>query len=136
MSPETTNLVKAFSSSSVFLANIDWKNFVAGTAGGAFSTALFHPLDLVKIRWQVYENAPGKILKSSIIISTTTTISQAPTYRPKYKNLLDTISTVYKSESGLRGLYRGVVINTMASGSAWGIFILKFEVYPSIPKYA
>jgi hypothetical protein len=103
---------------SPFLANIDWKNFVAGTAGGAFSTALFHPLDLIKIRWQVYENAPIKLIKI------TQSTLKAPAYRPKYKNLMDTVTSVYKSEHGVRGLYRGVVINTVASGSAWGMLNL------------
>ncbi len=107
------NEVKKLQSLSL-LANIDWKNFVAGTAGGAFSTALFHPLDLIKIRWQVYENAPIKIIKI------TSSTLKAPSYRPKYKSLLDTVSSVYKSEHGIRGLYRGVIINTLASGSAWG----------------
>lgn len=108
--------------SSSLSANIDWKNFAAGSAGGAFSTALFHPLDLIKIRWQVYENAPLKILKSNTVANTT-----VPAYRPKYKSLIDTITNVYKSENGIKGLYRGVLINTMASGTAWGTNSLFFS---------
>lgn len=115
------------SASSSLLANIDWKNFAAGSAGGAVSTAIFHPLDLIKIRWQVYENASLKILKSNTAISTT-----SPAYRPKYKSLIDTISNVYKSENGIRGLYRGVVINTMASGTAWGMY---FFLYNGLKNY-
>lgn len=99
------------------LANIDWKSFVAGTTGGATSTALFHPLDLIKIRWQVYENASLKLFKNptSQVVKDTKLVN-----RPQYKGLLDTISSVYKTENGFRGLYRGVMINTLASGSAWG----------------
>lgn len=99
------------------LANIDWRSFVAGTAGGATSTALFHPLDLIKIRWQVYENASLKLFKNptSQIAKEIKSVN-----RPQYKGLLDTISSVYKTENGFRGLYRGVMINTLASGSAWG----------------
>lgn len=123
MSVKSSNV----SPTSLFLENINWKNFAAGTAGGAFSTALFHPLDLIKIRWQVYENAPLKHL-----LKVSTSSSHAPDYRPKYKSILDTISTVYKSEQGIRGLYRGVVINTMASGSAWGIY---FFLYNGLKNY-
>jgi len=42
------------------ISNVNWTTFVAGVAGGAFSTALFHPLELIKIRWQVYEAASLK----------------------------------------------------------------------------
>lgn len=117
------------STSSSLLANIDWKNFAAGSAGGAVSTAIFHPLDLIKIRWQVYENASLKILKKNTTTSSNTTV---PAYRPKYKSLIDTISNVYKSENGIRGLYRGVIINTMASGTAWGIY---FFLYNGLKNY-
>ena len=103
------------------LANIDWKSFVAGTAGGATSTALFHPLDLIKIRWQVYEDASLKLFKSPINKNIEQATAKTPVYRPQYKSLLDTISSVYKTENGFRGLYRGVLINTLASGSSWGM---------------
>lgn len=109
-----------------FLDNIDWKNFVAGTAGGAFSTALFHPLDLIKIRWQVYENATLKLIK------TTSKNTKVSIDRPAYKSLSDTFSSIYKSENGVRGLYRGVIINTLASGSAWGIY---FFLYNGLKNY-
>lgn len=108
------------------LDNIDWKNFVAGTAGGAISTAIFHPFDLVKIRWQVYENASLKnVLKKNPVV--TTWSIKDPVWRPKYKSILDTIASVYKHENGVRGLYRGVVISTVASGSAWGLYFLLYN---------
>lgn len=118
--------LKAYS----MLANIDWKNFAAGTAGGAVSTALFHPLDLIKIRWQVYENASLKLLRKSV--TNNTVQSRAPEYRPNYKSILDTISSIYKSEKGVRGLYRGVIINTFASGTAWGTY---FFLYNGLKNY-
>lgn len=83
----------------------------AGTAGGAAATAIFHPLELIKIRWQVYESA--SLLKTG---SSGSQATSPPVYRPKYKSLLDTARSVYRTENGVRGLYRGIVINTMASG--------------------
>lgn len=109
------------------LSNIDWKNLAAGTAGGAVSTLLFHPLDLLKIRWQVYENASFKLIKTN-----KTNSSQTSVHRPNYKSLLDTIQSIYKSENGVRGLYRGVAINTLASGSAWGLYFL---IYNGLKNY-
>lgn len=106
----------------------DWKSLVAGTAGGVVSTAIFHPLELIKIRWQVYEAASLtkklKLFNKQPILTTNTTI---PTYRPKYTSLFDTCKSVYKSENGIRGLYRGLTINTMASGSAWGLYFLVYN---------
>ncbi len=75
-------------------------------------------LELIKIRWQVYESASFKNLK---ILSNSNPNKTAPSYRPNYKSLLDTFSRVFKTENGIRGLYRGFMINTMASGSAWGM---------------
>lgn len=106
-------------SSSIF-ANVNWKNFVAGTAGGAAATALFHPLELIKIRWQVYEAA-------SLLNTGKAEGSSSPVYRPKYKSLLDTAKTVYRTENGIRGLYRGIAINTLASGTAWGAYFLIYN---------
>jgi len=105
-------------------SNVNWKNFAAGVAGGACSTALFHPLELIKIRWQVYESASLKKLK---ILSNSNPNSAAPSYRPNYKSLLDTASQVFKTEHGIRGLYRGLMINVIASGSAWGIYFLIYN---------
>lgn len=103
--------------------NINWNNLIAGTAGGATSTAIFHPLELIKVRWQVYEAASLNRYKKP-----TTTINKiAPSYRPKYKNLIDTVVSVYRSENGIKGLYRGITINTMASGSAWGLYFLIYN---------
>jgi solute carrier family 25 folate transporter 32 len=114
------------------IQNFEWKNFVAGMAGGAAATAIFHPLDLIKIRWQVYEAASLKLLNKNNTTNGNNITSQgfstnAPVYRPKYKSLFDTISHIYKSEKGITGLYRGFTINTVASGSAWGIYFLIYN---------
>lgn len=94
-------------------SRIDYKSLIAGTAGGAASTAVFHPLELIKIRWQVYENISLKqvLLKKEIQDEIKNT--NAPKYRPKYRSLFNTLSSVYNSENGIRGLYRGFGINTL-----------------------
>lgn len=101
-------------------ANVDWNNFVAGMTGGAVASAVFHPLELVKVRWIVYESA-------TLLKRTQLDVKQAPKYRPKYRSLLDTVRNVYRTENGVRGLYRGLVINTVASGTAWGSYFLIYN---------
>lgn len=105
---------------------INWNQLAAGTLGGASATALFHPLELIKIRWQVYEAA--SLLKKR---SDDALHHHSPKYRPKYRSLLHTVSSVYQSENGIRGLYRGIGINTLASGTAWGIYFLVYNALKS-----
>lgn len=101
---------------------LNWNNLIAGTCGGATATAIFHPLELIKVRWQVYEAA--SLLKRPPSMAT---INHSPIYRPKYRSLAHTVASVYRSENGLRGLYRGIGINTLASGSAWGLYFLIYN---------
>lgn len=105
----------------------NWRNLVAGTAGGAASTAIFHPLELIKIRWQVYEDAKLKLIRSSEIKGDLGVKNSVPSYRPKYKSLLDTLVNVYKTENGVRGLYRGLPINVVASSTAWGVYFMIYN---------
>jgi solute carrier family 25 folate transporter 32 len=115
-------------SSGNLVSNIDWNQLIAGTVAGAAATAVFHPLELIKVRWQVYEEA---CIKQKLKLKTsplqTPTSANVPAYRPKYKSLFDTILNVYKTENGVRGLYKGLGVNTMASGSAWGIYFLLYN---------
>ena len=107
-------------------SSIDIRGLIAGTAAGVVSTAIFHPLELIKIRWQVYEAASlSNLLKSKANLEIKN--NSAPEYRPKYKSLLHTASSVYQSENGFRGIYRGIGINTLASGSAWGLYFLIYN---------
>ena len=108
-----------------FLSNINWKNFVAGTAGGVISTGIFHPLELIKIRWQVYEEASLFRFRQSQL--KTSPNAAIPIYRPKYRSYIDTLSNIYRSENGVFGLYRGIGINVIASGTAWGLYFLIYN---------
>ena len=105
---------------------LNWRQLVAGTAGGAVSTAIFHPLELIKIRWQVYEDAKLKLIRTPSVVSASPS-SAVPDYRPKYRSLFHTLTEIYRTEHGVRGLYRGLPINTFASASAWGIYFLVYN---------
>jgi solute carrier family 25 folate transporter 32 len=111
-----------------FFGNVNPKTFISGTVAGVSSTIIFHPLELIKIRWQVYESITLKnLIKKETLHLDQKIISNSPVYRPKYRSLFDTFNTVYKSENGFRGLYRGLFINSFASGSAWGIYFLIYN---------
>ena len=45
-----------------FFKNVNLNNLIAGTVAGASATVIFHPLELIKIRWQVYESISLKNL--------------------------------------------------------------------------
>jgi hypothetical protein len=85
------------------LLNKEAVNFISGISAGAISSVVLHPLELVKIRWQVYES----MNKSKKITNAIT----APVYRPDYMNYSDTLKRIFKNENGIRGLYRGCTIN-------------------------
>jgi len=90
------------------------EHLVAGVSGGLLSVLMTHPLELVKVRFQVDD-----FKKSSKSV-------QQPWYRPSYKGVTDAFSTIYR-EGGVRGLYGGVTPNLIGAGSAWGLYFLVFN---------
>ncbi|KAK9696215.1 Mitochondrial carrier protein [Popillia japonica] len=87
------------------LNHIKYEHLLAGISGGAISTLILHPLDLMKIRFAVCDGR--------------TTI-------PQYSSLTNAFYTIVKQE-GVKGLYRGVAPNVWGSGSAWGCYFLFYN---------
>ncbi|XP_044259641.1 mitochondrial folate transporter/carrier-like [Tribolium madens] len=83
--------------------HIKYEHFVAGISGGVTSTLILHPLDVIKIRFAVYDGR----------IQTT----------PRYSGIWNAFTTIFRQE-GLHGLYRGVVPNVWGAGSSWGLYFL------------
>ncbi|KAI9341101.1 mitochondrial carrier domain-containing protein [Obelidium mucronatum] len=79
---------------------------VAGLSAGAVTTILLHPLDVVKIRFQVNDKDKGGI----------------------FRGTLRALRTI-KAEDGFRGLYRGLTANFLGATAAWGFY---FSCYDSI----
>jgi len=86
-------------------SHIKYEHLLAGISGGAISTLILHPLDLMKIRFAV---------------------SDGRTAVPQYSSLTSAFYTILKQE-GVRGLYRGVAPNVWGSGSAWGCYFLFYN---------
>ena len=83
---------------------------VAGLAGGAASTFLLYPLDLVKVRLQVNEEA-GKQKSSSRRIRGT---------------MCNTVRGVLRHE-GVLGLYQGLSPALIGSSASWGGYFFFYE---------
>lgn len=84
---------------------------MAGLVGGSFATLALHPLDLLKIRQSVHGNGNNQVA------------------RQQYQSMKSAVRGILAREGGLRGLYSGVGMNVLVSGSSWGIY---FATYGSI----
>lgn len=83
-----------------FIRHIKYEHLLAGISGGVVSTLILHPLDLLKIRFEV---------------------NNGLNYDPKYKGIINGISTIFKHE-GITGLYRGAIPSTIGAGTSWGLY--------------
>ena len=82
----------------------DYVPLVAGFAGGAASTVLLYPLDLVKVRLQVNETAKNG----------------------RRRTLFGTLRYVIKYE-GVRGIYQGLTPALIGSAASWGGYFFLYE---------
>jgi len=105
---------------------LNYAYLVAGIAGGAAATAVFHPLELIKIRYQVNEFYHVSLFKKKPQ-QTKTLIKD----RPQYRNLIDSFRRIHATENGIKGLYKGLSINVLASGTAWGMYFLIYNTLKS-----
>ena len=76
-------------------------SFVAGAGAGFVATALLHPLDLIKTRFQVQESGGRRL--------------------PLYRGVPHAIRTIVQLE-GVAGLYAGLLPNVVGSTASWGIY--------------
>ncbi|XP_033727359.1 mitochondrial folate transporter/carrier-like isoform X2 [Pecten maximus] len=87
---------------------VRWEHLLAGVSGGVIATLVLHPLDLVKIRFQVHEG-------------TVATVS-----RPRYNGIMDAFLQIIRKD-GVTGIYRGVVPNVWGAGMSWGFYFLFYN---------
>ncbi|KAJ3113219.1 hypothetical protein HK100_002058 [Physocladia obscura] len=81
---------------------------LAGFLGGATTTILLHPLDLVKIRFQVDNKRRAGILRGTVAA----------------------LRTIH-SQDGFVGLYRGLSPNFIASTLSWGFYFTCYDTIKS-----
>ena len=90
------------------------EHLIAGVTGGAVAVLATHPLELVKVRFQVDDLRKSK------------NASSAKSYRPIYRGLADAFTAIYRA-GGVRGLYGGVTPSMVGTSSAWGLYFLVFN---------
>lgn len=83
---------------------------LAGLAGGACSTVLLYPLDLVKVRLQVNEDPRA---------------SKASVSKPRLSSLQ--MFRVILRHEGLLGLYQGLIPAVVGSSVSWGGYFFVYE---------
>lgn len=85
---------------------------MAGLAGGAFSTVLLYPLDLIKVRLQVNEDP-----RSSKSSSAAT--------KPRLSSMQ--MCRVIVRHEGILGLYQGMIPAVVGSSVSWGGYFFVYE---------
>lgn len=86
---------------------------LAGLAGGAFSTALLYPLDLIKVRLQVNEDPRAS--KSALTSPKPPRLSSMQMFR------------VIVRHEGILGLYQGLIPAVVGSSVSWGGYFFVYE---------
>uniref|UniRef100_A0A453HAZ5 Mitochondrial folate transporter/carrier n=1 Tax=Aegilops tauschii subsp. strangulata TaxID=200361 RepID=A0A453HAZ5_AEGTS len=84
-----------------------WENAGAGATAGFATVATFHPLDVVRTRFQV---SGGRGLSDL----------------PPYRNTGHAVYTIARSE-GLRGLYAGFYPAVLGSTVSWGLYFFFYN---------
>lgn len=97
------------SSKQSILSHIQLEHLAAGVSGGVISSLVLHPLDLIKVRFQVDEGS-----------------ARGNTKRPEYKGVNHAFRAIIKSD-GWRGLYRGVTPNVTGAGLSWGLYFFFYN---------
>lgn len=82
-----------------------WNNLVAGTLAGIATSMILHPIDLVKVRFQVQDGVAVRV---------------------RYTSISAAVGSIWREE-GLRGFYRGVVPACVGSGLSWGLYFHFYE---------
>eukprot|EP00039_Didymoeca_costata_P009359 m.123798 g.123798 ORF g.123798 m.123798 type:complete len:296 (-) comp14456_c1_seq1:239-1126(-) len=90
------------------------EHLVAGATAGIVSTLALHPLDLLKVRFQVQDN-----LKAT---------AQSASIRPHYTSLWHAARTIVQTE-GPAALYKGVTPNALGCSVAWGSYFYGYEFF-------
>lgn len=89
---------------------LKYEHLLAGISGGVLSTLVLHPLDLLKIRFQVNDGKKE---------------------RPTYQGMVQATRSIM-TQNGFRGLYQGVVPNVWGAGASWGFY---FFFYNALKAY-
>jgi solute carrier family 25 folate transporter 32 len=108
-----------------------WAPLVAGFLGGATSTVLLFPLDVVKVRLQVSEGSGRRPTAAAAhptqqVGAARSTTTAEVVGLPKRKKFLRTFFGIIKHEGGA-ALYQGLTPGLVGSAIAWGGYFYVYE---------
>ena len=105
-------------------------SFIAGIAGGTVSTIILYPLDLIKVRMQVDESSPRKLMthnsSTTIVVDAANTGSVVAKEEVRRRTICTTVKGVVRHE-GYLGLYRGLSPAIIGSAASYGGFFFLYE---------
>ncbi|KAK8854469.1 hypothetical protein IAR55_003207 [Kwoniella newhampshirensis] len=112
---------------------------VAGFGAGTVATLVMHPLDLVKVRFQLADN-PSSSSSSSASPSSSTSRPLATTAynaqstlphhlrKPRFGTGVYTALQDAVVVDGWKGLYRGLIPNLVGGAGSWGLYFLFYNM--------
>jgi len=80
-------------------------HLIAGVTAGVLTAIALHPLDVLKVRFQVQDGLVNRV---------------------EFTSLRAGVAGIWRSE-GARGFYRGVIPAMWGSGAAWGLYFYFYE---------
>ncbi|CAG5133430.1 unnamed protein product [Candidula unifasciata] len=92
-----------------FVTHVRFEHLAAGVTGGVVSSLALHPLDLIKVRFQVDEGPGKKVIA-----------------RPHYNGVIHAFRAIVQTD-GWKGLYRGVTPNVTGAGLSWGFYFFFYN---------
>jgi solute carrier family 25 (mitochondrial phosphate transporter), member 23/24/25/41 len=110
---------------------------MAGAMAGITSVVMTYPLDITRTRLSVQSSSLASIRHPPQISATSSSTGSAPvpakvrSQPPKLPGMFPTIAHIYRSEGGIRALYRGIVPTVLGVAPYVG---LNFAVYEHVRK--
>lgn len=93
---------------------------MAGLTAGSFTTLIMHPLDLVKVRFQVADKpAPASLAADVKGKGRMGGVGVVRFGKDVYGAMADAVT-----KDGWKGLYRGLGPNVAGNASSWGLYFL------------
>ncbi|EDV23496.1 uncharacterized protein TRIADDRAFT_50511 [Trichoplax adhaerens] len=88
------------------MRHLNYDHLVAGVCGGVIATLSLHPLDVIKVKFQVGDGHFSN--------------------RPNFNGLVQACKSTTQL-NGLRGFYQGVIPNMWGAGSSWGLYFFFYN---------
>lgn len=96
---------------------------MAGLGAGTVATLVMHPLDLVKVRFQLADTPRAASFSTSQTSSPAGGLFHV-TKKPRLgRAVYDALGDAVRAD-GWKGLYRGLIPNLVGGAGSWGLYFL------------